>query len=64
MRLKYKTRVLVFTYEKEDFESEIKNLKKVGRLLSTRLSIRIGFIEDRDLIKLYKKRYSTTWFID
>lgn len=34
MKLKYKTRVLVFTYEKEDFEEEIKTLKKVGRLLS------------------------------
>ena len=64
MKLKYKTRVLVFTYEKEDFEAEIKTLKKVGRLLSQRLSIRIGFVEDRELIRLYKKRYSSNWFID
>ena len=34
MKLKYKTRVLVFTYEKDDFEFELKTLKKVGRLLS------------------------------
>ena len=39
-------------------------MKEAARFLSSRLSIRIGHVTDRDLIFAYKKRYGNRWFMD
>ena len=63
-KLKYKTRVLVFMLDKEEYATEMKMVRDVGRLLSQRISIRIGFVEDPKLIRLYKTRHGAKWFND
>ena len=63
-RLKYKTRVLVFIFDKEEYSSELKIIREAGRLLAQRLSIRLGIVTDHKLIRIYKKKYGASWFND
>ena len=53
-RLKYKTRVLVFIYDKEEYSSELKLIREAGRLLAQRLSIRLALVTDHKIIRKYK----------
>lgn len=63
-RLKYKTRVLVFILDRDEYETELKFAKDAGRLLASRVSHRIGLVTDRTLIRLYKSRKGALWFND
>lgn len=64
MRLKHKTRVLVFMFDKEEYETEMKTIRDSGRLNSARLSVRMGLVTDPKLIRLYKARKGNFWFND
>ena len=61
---KHKTRVLVFMLDKDEYAAEMQMLRYAGRLLSQRMSIRIGLVEDPKLIRLYKARHGAKWFND
>lgn len=57
-----KTRVLIFTFDKDDFSDELNNLKDSGKVSSHRSELRIGMVTDKKLIKKYKVKYGTLWF--
>ena len=63
-KLKFKSRVLVFMSDKEDYETEFKIIKETSRLLSQRLSVRVGLVTDIKLIKQYKAKWGSLWFND
>ena len=63
-KLLHKTRVLVFMLDKDEYSTEMQMIRSAGRLLSQRLSVRIGFVEDPKLIRLYKARHGAKWFND
>lgn len=63
-KLKYKTRVLVFMFDKEEYETEYNIVRDSGRLNGQRLSIRYGVVTDPKLIRLYKSRKGNQWFND
>ena len=62
--MKYKTRVLVFMFDKEEYATEMKFIRDAGRLASQRLSVRIGLVTDPKLIRIYKARKGALWFND
>lgn len=57
---RYKTRVLVIVYEKNDYDEELKDIKQAARFLANREEIRIGLLFDQKLVRKYKKE--TSWF--
>lgn len=63
-KLKYKTRVLVFMFDKDEYVTEMKIVRDSGRLNGQRLSIRYGLVTDPKLIRLYKGRKGNQWFVD
>mmetsp|Transcript_20742 Transcript_20742/g.28000 ORF Transcript_20742/g.28000 Transcript_20742/m.28000 type:complete len:154 (+) Transcript_20742:341-802(+) len=63
-KLKFKTRVLVFMFDKSEYEAEMRMIREAGRVNAQRLSVRMGLVEDPKLIRLYKARYGNKWFND
>lgn len=59
-----KTRVLVFIFDKEESETELKMIKESGKILAGRMSLRIGLVTDHKLIRKYKAMKGTSWFPD
>ena len=64
MRLKYKTRVLVFMFDKGEYKAEMNTIREAGRINAQRLSVRMGLVTDPKLIRLYKARKGNFWFND
>jgi len=62
--LKHKTRVLVFMFDKEEYDTEMKIIREAGRLQAQRISVRFGLVTDHKLIRLYKSRRGNSWFND
>ena len=62
--LKHKTRVLVFMFDKEEYATEMKLIRDAGRILSQRLSVRLGLVTDPKLIRHYKAHRGNLWFND
>ena len=62
--LKHKTRVLVFMFDKDEYQNEMRLIRESGRVLSQRLSVRIGLVTDHKLIRHYKARRGNLWFND
>lgn len=60
----HKTRVLVFMFDKEEYDTEMKIIKDTGRLQAQRLSVRMGLVTDHKLIRLYRSRRGNSWFND
>lgn len=60
----HKTRVLVFMFDKEEYETEMKIIKEAGRLQAQRLTVRMGLVTDHKLIRLYRSRRGNSWFND
>lgn len=63
-RLQFKTRVLVFIFDKEEYATELKVIRDTARLLAARVSVRVGLVTDPKLIRLYKARNGNHWFND
>ena len=57
--LTVKTRVVGFFFDKEEYKSEIKQLKDTARFLSLRENLRIGIVDDKKLVKKLKLKYGT-----
>ena len=62
--LRHKTRVLVFMFDKDEYQNEMKLIREAGRLLSQRVSIRLGLVTDHKLIRQYKAKKGRSWFND
>lgn len=60
--MRYKTRVVSFFYDKDEYKQEIKNLRESARYLSSRENLRIGIVDDKKLIKRLKLKYGVKWF--
>ena len=58
--LYFKTRVIVFVYDEEEYEQELEAVAKSARYSSRRIDIRYGIVTNRNIIKHYKK--TTGWF--
>jgi hypothetical protein len=56
----YKTRAIVFIYNKGDYDEELNSVKLAGRSTANRMNLRLGFVTDPKLIKHMKQ--SETWF--
>ncbi len=56
----YKTRIIAFVYEPEDYDEEIDKLKQAVRLSAKRLDLRMGICSDKKTIK--KLKQTTSWF--
>ncbi|CDW89510.1 UNKNOWN [Stylonychia lemnae] len=61
-QLRYKTRVICFIYDKQEYREEYKNLKSDAKYLATRDNLRIGFVDNQRLIKKMKAKYSVRMF--
>lgn len=61
-KLRYKTRVICFLYDKQEYKEEYKNLKSDAKFLATRDNLRIGFVDNQRLIKKMKAKYSVRMF--
>ena len=57
---RFKTRIIVFVYQKEDYEDELKAIKEVARRAAKRVGLRFGLVTDKMIIKKLKK--TTSWF--
>lgn len=44
--LRYKTRVICFLYDKQEYREEYKNIRADARFLATRDNLRIGFVDN------------------
>ena len=56
--------MLVFLFDKEEYEAEYRVIRDASRLLSQRLSVRVGLVTDRKLIRQYKAKWGNLWFSD
>ena len=54
--MKHKTRVLVFMFDKDEYQAEMKSIRESARISAQRLGLRIGLVEDPKLIRLYKAK--------
>ena len=63
-KLRHKTRVLVFMFDKEEYQTEMKIIRDTARLASQRVSVRFGLVTDPRIIRMYKARYGNLWFND
>ena len=59
-----KTRVLIFMFDKSEYEKEMKDLRTAARLGAQRLGLRYGLVTDTKLIRKYKAKYGNKWFHD
>lgn len=59
-----KTRVLIFMFDKTEYEKEMKDLRTAARLGAQRLGIRYGLVTDAKLIRKYKAKNGNKWFHD
>lgn len=50
----YKTRVIAFIYNQDDFDEEIKSLRVAAKKSLRRINLRIALVTDTRLIKQYK----------
>jgi hypothetical protein len=55
--MKYKTRVVCFFYDKDEYKPEIKNLRESARYLSLRDNLRIGIVDDKRIVKKLKLKH-------
>lgn len=60
--LKYKTRVICFLYNKQEYKEEYKDLRNDAKFLATRDNLRIAFVDNQRLIKKMKLKYSVRMF--
>lgn len=60
----YPARCLVFIYDTEEYETELKFLKHAARESATRWGLRFGLVTDHKLIKKYKAKHGNFWFLD
>ena len=56
----YKTRVIVFAYDRSDYDEEISKIKEAARTQAKREDFRMAICSDKKLIKKLKE--STSWF--
>lgn len=61
-KLRYKTRVVCFLYDKEEYKTEFKNLKEAARYLATRENLRVGYVDDKRIIKKLKLKHGVKYF--
>jgi hypothetical protein len=61
-KLKLKTRVVAFFYDKTEYKAEFKELKEDARFLATRDNLRIGVVDNPRIIKKLKQKHQTAWF--
>ena len=54
--MKHKTRVLVFMFDKDEYQAEMKSIRESARICAQRLGLRVGLVEDPKLIRLYKAK--------
>ena len=60
--LKYKTRVIAFIFDKDEYKEEVKALKFAAKYLANRENLRIGIVDDPKLVKKFKNYYGMRWF--
>ena len=51
----YKTRVVAFIYDPDDYDEELRELKRSARKLANFKGIRIGLVTNQKMIRHYKK---------
>jgi Tfp pilus assembly major pilin PilA len=61
-KLKVKTRVLAVICHIEDYKTELKQLKEAALMLSARQDLRVAYVTNKELSKLYKDTYGRAWF--
>ena len=59
---KFKTRVICFLYDKQEYREEYKELKNDARYLATRDNLRIAFVDNQRTIKKIKNKYGVKMF--
>ena len=62
--LKYKTRVVVFVYNKGDYDEELEAVRYAARMSANRQDLRIGLVSKPKLVKQVKKSEQGGWFGD
>ena len=60
--LKYKTRAIIFVFNKGDYDAELEEVRKTARRAAKRPDTRLAMVTDPKLIKKYKQ--GTGWFGD
>lgn len=61
-KMRLKTRVICFIWDKQEYRDELRELKRDARFLATRENLRIAVVDNQRLIKKYKARYQTRMF--
>lgn len=57
---RFKTRVIAFIYNKEDYEGELKAVQAAARFSARRIGLRFALVTDVHIIKKYRE--TTSWF--
>ena len=60
--LRYKTRVVCFLFDKQEYGSEYKELRDDAKFLATRDNLRIGVVDNQRVIKKIKAKYGVKMF--
>jgi hypothetical protein len=61
-KLNLKTRVLAIFCNVEDFKGELKQYKEAAFVLARRNDLRMAYVTDKALCKMYKEAFGRAWF--